>query len=582
MRRLVALCLTYKGALSVATLAALVFGILAAARAPLDVFPEFVPAQVDIQTEAPGLSAEQVEQLVTKPIESAINGSPGLATLRSESTPGLSVINVSFEDGVDLYNARQGVSEKLSELGGELPAGVNPPKLSPLVSSTMDLLKIGLTSDKVDAFTLRDQAEWVVKPKLLAVPGVAHVILFGGSVREIYIEPDMQKLAAYNFTLRDLGDAARAALALRGAGFIDFNSQRVVVQSPTPTPDTDAIGQTVLAVRNGTPILLRDLANVTQAPALRFGDAQIMGKPGVLFSMASQYGANTLAVTYAVEDALAELTPALEAQGITVHTGLHRPANFIERALDNLGRALAVAAALILGVLLAFLRNWRSALIAFLAIPLSLTAAIVVLDYLGLTLNTMTLGGFAVALGVLVDDAIIGIENILRRLRENAAQGDPRTRFDVILDASLEVRGPVIYATFVVIAVFLPQLFSSSVQGHFIAPLALAFILAVLASLIVALTAAPALSALLLTPSAVYVDAFWVRGLKRLQAGILRSVERHFASAMLLLMALFGVSLAAVPSLDEHIDARLSGRSFRHASVEFASRRFDRSDADNR
>ena len=283
---------------------------------------------------------------------------------------------------------------------------------------------------------------------------------------------------------------------------------------------------------------------------MRFGDAQIMGKPGVLFSMASQYGANTLAVTHAVEEALAELTPALEAQGITVHTGLHRPANFIERALDNLGRALAIAAALILGVLLAFLRNWRSALIAFLAIPLSLTAAIVVLDYLGLTLNTMTLGGFAVALGVLVDDAIIGIENILRRLRENAVLGDPRTRFDVILDASLEVRGPVIYATLVVIAVFLPQLFSSSVQGHFIAPLALAFILAVLASLVVALTAAPALSALLLTPSARSRRCvLGSRGLKRMQAGILKSVEWHFASAMLLLVTLFGVSLAVVPAL---------------------------------
>lgn len=549
MHRLVALCLTYRGAVSVATLVALVFGIWGAMRAPLDVFPEFVPAQVDIQTEAPGFSSEQVEELVTKPIESAINGAPGLLALRSESIPGLSVITVSFADGVDLYNARQGVFEKLGELGNDLPAGVSVPKLSPLVSSTMDLLKIGLTSDTVDPFTLHDQAEWLVKPKLLAVPGVAHVIVFGGAERQIHIQPDMQKVASYGFTLNDLSTAATSALALRGAGFIDFNSQRVIVQSPTPGPDIEAIGQTVIAVRNNTPILLRDLANVTEAPALRFGDALIMGKRGVLLSLASQYGANTLAVTHAVEAAMAELTPALKAQGITVHAGLHRPANFIERALGNLEHALFIAALLIAGVLYAFLRNWRSALIAFLAIPLSLVAAIAVLSAWGLTLNTMTLGGFAVALGVLVDDAIIGVENILRRLGENARLGSPRARLDVILDASIEVRGPVIYATLVVIAVFLPQLFSSSVQGAFVAPLALAFILAVLASLVVALTAAPALSALLLAAPAHERDPIWVRGLKRLQTWLVLVAERFVFVVTAGVILVLAAALVLVPSL---------------------------------
>ena len=549
MRRLVTLCLTYNGAVAVATLLALVFGVWGATRAPLDVFPDFVPAQVDIQTEAPGFSSEQVEELVTKKIESSVNGAPGLASIRSESIPGLSVVTISFVDGIDLYNARQGVSEKLSEIAGELPAGVAVPKLSPLVSSTMDLLKIGLVSDKVGPFELHDLATWLIKPKLSAVPGVAHVIVFGGAERQIQIQPDQQKVAAYGFTFAEIADAVRGALALQGAGFVEMSGQRVIVQSPTPAPDLDAIGQTVLAVRNETPILLRDLATVTEAAAIRSGDTLIMGKRGVLLSLASQYGANTLAVTHAVEAAMANITPGLEAQGITVYTRLHRPANFIERALDNLMQALAIAAVLILIVLYLFLRNWRAALIAFLAIPLSLAAAITVLDWFGLTLNTMTLGGFAVALGVLVDDAIIGVENILRRLRENAEAGGPQPRFDVILNAALEVRGPVVYATFVVIAVFLPQLFSTSVQGAFVAPLALAFILAVLASLVVAMTAAPALSALLLTASSAHGDPSWVRSLKRLQGSLIAGAQRSLGVVMASLIAAFAGVMAMTPML---------------------------------
>src|SRR5205807_716951 len=297
------------------------------------------------------------------------------------------------------HGARQGIAERLAELGSTLPAGVGTPKLSPLVSSTMDLLKIGLLSDKVDAYTLRDAANWVIKPRLLAVPGVAHVIVFGGDQRQIQILPDIARLASYNVTISEVADAARTALPLRGAGFIDLASQRILIKSPTPAPDIAALSAAVVTVRNNTPILLRDLAEVKVAPALRFGDA----------------------------------------------------------------------------------------LIAFSAIPLSLLAAVAVLDRMGLTLNTMTLGGFAVALGVLVDDAIIGIENILRRLRGNARLDTPRPRLEIIREASLEVRGPVIYATAVVVAVFLPELFTTSVQGRFVGPLALAFIFAVLASLVVRL-----------------------------------------------------------------------------------------------
>ncbi|HEY8255457.1 MAG TPA: efflux RND transporter permease subunit, partial [Rhizomicrobium sp.] len=458
MRWHVDLCVRFAGTIATLTVIALALGVWAIQSAPLDVFPEFVPSSSDIQTEAPGFTAEQVEQLVTKPIENAVNGTPGLATIRSESIPGLSVITIQFADKIDLNAAREGISERLSELGSALPTGVDTPRLSPLVSSTMDLLKIGLVSDKLSPFELRDQAEWVMKPALLAVPGVAHVILFGGAVRQIHIQPDLKRMTSYGFTLSDLSDAARAALALRGAGFVDLAHQRVLIQTPVPTPDVGAVRDAVLAVRGKTPITIGQIATVTEAPALRSGDALIMGRKGVMLSLASQYGANTLATTRALEKTLAQLIPALKAQGITVYPALHRPANFIERALSSLERSLLIAAVLILVVLFLFLRDWRAALITFLAIPLSLMAAVAVLNRMGLTLNTMTLGGFAVALGVLVDDAIIGIENILRRLSENAKLPEPRSRLGVIRNATLEVRGPVVYATLVVIIIFLPEL----------------------------------------------------------------------------------------------------------------------------
>ena len=549
MRGLVGFCVRHAGTIAILTLVALVLGLWSARNAPLDVFPEFVPSTVDIQTEAPGFTAQQVEQLVTKPIENAVNGATGLATIRSESIPGLSSIKVQFADAINLYNARQGISERLSELGSSLPLGVGTPKLSPLTSSTMDLLLIGLTSDKLDAFALRDQADWVMKPALLAVPGVAHVIVYGGAVREIQIQPDLVRMTSYGFTLTDLSDAARAALALRGAGFVDLAHQRVLIQTPVPSPDIAAISGAVLAVRSNVPVTIGDVAHVTEAPALRSGDALVQGKPGILLSLASQYGANTLSTTQAVEAALATLQPALKAQGVTMYPRLQRPANFVERALGSLEQSLVIAAVLILAVLYLFLRDWRSAFITFLAIPLSLLAAVAVLDRMGLTLNTMTLGGFAVALGVLVDDAIIGIENVLRRLAENARADAPLPRLDVIRDATLEVRGPVIYATAVVIAVFLPELFSTSVQGHFVGPLALAFILAVLASLGVALTTGPALCALLLTAREQHADFAWIGKMKQWQDSSIAFVYRRFRIIAAVLVVLTLAALALLPFL---------------------------------
>ncbi len=336
IRALVSLCVRHFGAVTALSVLALALGCWGAYKAPLDVFPEFVPSQVDIQTEAPGFAPQQVEELVTKQVENAVNGASGLATLRSESIPGLSVVAITFADGIDVHVARQGISERLSELGTSLPAGVGVPKLSPLVSSTMDLLKIGLVSNTVDAYTLRDTADWIIKPRLLAVAGVARVIVFGGEVRQIQVQPDLRRLGSFGITIADVADAARAALPLRGAGFIDTAAQRILIESPIPEPDAEVLGRAVVAVRGGTPVLLRDIAEVKVAPALRSGDALVMGKPGVMMSISSQYGANTLTSTLAVEKALDSMRPTLSARGITLYAQLHRPANFIERALGDL------------------------------------------------------------------------------------------------------------------------------------------------------------------------------------------------------------------------------------------------------
>jgi CzcA family heavy metal efflux pump len=549
VRQLVSLCLRYKGSVAILALLTLLIGSWIASQIPLDVFPEFVPPSVSIQTEASGFVPQQVEQLITKPLENALNGAPGIAIMRSESIAGLSVISITFRGSIDLYHARQGISERLAELGQSLPLGVATPKLSPLVSSTKDLLMIGMTSDKADLFTLRDRADWVLKPLLLAVPGVANVVEFGGETRQIQIQPDPTKLVSYGFTDHDLLGAAQGALALRGLGFMDTAHQRVLLQSPIPAPDLERIGNAVVATRSKVPVSLKELATIRMAPALTVNDALIEGKRGVVLWVSGQFGANTLATTRRIEAALAGVIPQLKAEGIQVYPALQRPANFIERALHSLEESLIVAAILIFAVLYMFFRNWRSACIIFLAIPLSLTAALMVLDRTGYTLNTMTLAGFAMSLGVLVDDAIIDIENILRRLGQNAVEQNPRPKVQVILDGCLEVRAPVVYATLVVITVFIPELFISSVQGHLTGPLAITFILAVIASLFVALTVTPALCALLLSGQTTQREADWLVWLKSSQAGIIAFVDRRFRVVSALVVLLLLSSLALLPFL---------------------------------
>jgi CzcA family heavy metal efflux pump len=521
LNAIVTFSLRFRGVIIALACLLLGYGLYVTYHAKLDVFPDFVQPQVAIQTEAPGLSPEQVEALVTRPVETAVNGLGKMESLRSESIQGLSIITAVFEEGTDVFLARQQLAEKLAETAGQLPLGVKSPKMTPLTSSTMDLLKIGLVCEKMSAMELRTFADWTLKPRLLAVPGVAKCSSFGGEVRQLQIQVDPEKLRAYDLALTDVLNAARVSTGVTGAGFVETKNQRIIIQTEGQSLTPEALAQVVVvAGTNGAVIRLKDLARVVEGAEQKFGDTIIMGKRGVLMTMSSQYGANTMEVTRALEEAIKEIKPVLDKQGITLYPTLHRPATFIEVALKHIRFSLLLGGVLVAIVLFLFLGHFRTAFISLTAIPLSLLTAIVLMDRFGVTLNTITLGGLAIALGEVVDDAIIDVENIFRRLRANQQLEKPRPIFGVILDASLEVRKAVVYATFIVALVFMPVLTLSGLQGKFFAPLAISYIFAIMSSLAVALTVTPALAFL-----------FFARGVRssgetRLQAGLKRIYAR--------------------------------------------------------
>ncbi len=559
---IVRLSLRHAAVVAALMVLALLLGVQHLRQARFDVFPEFAPAVFTVQTEAPGLAAEQVETLVTRPLESLVNGANGVESIRSESLQGLSVVRVGFGAG-DPFRQRQTVIEQMSSAASVLPPGTGVPSVSPLTSSTMDLLKVGFTSTTRSPMALRDFVQWTVRPRLLAVPGVARAAIYGGAQRELAVTARPDALVARGLTLADLSNALRDLVAVRGLGFQDNGSQRLSVQTAVSGLDTGALENAVVAARAGRPIRIGDVAEVEALAAPPFGDALINGQPGVLVAMASQYGANTLSVTLAVEKALAELKPVLEREQITLVPALHRPANFIEAALGHLQMSLLIGAALTFIVLLLVLRNARTALISFVSIPLSLLAAVSVLQAFGVSLNTMTLGGLAVAIGVVVDDAVIDVENIARRLRARAADA---SLLDVVFAASLEVRKPVVFATAIVMLVFVPILALGGLQGAFFRPLALSFLLAVAASLVVALTVTPALCLLLLR-GRLPDEPGWLHHLKRGQSKLLIALARHLrvavvAAALLALAAVlvlgrFGREL--LPAFKEgHVVAQLT------------------------
>jgi CzcA family heavy metal efflux pump len=524
------------------------YGIFTLQRARVDVFPEFSPTQVVIQTEAPGLSADLVEVQVTQHIENALLGAAGVEVLRSQSIPGLSVVTALFQDGSDIYRNRQVVAERIGALANRMPVGVAAPAITPLTSSASTVLGLGLTSKERSATELRGLADAVVRPHLMSVKGVAEVNVFGGHVREWQIQVDPKRLLRFGLSIEEVALAARTSTGVVSAGFIPGPNQRIAIVTEGQPMGPEQLGQVLLRESGSQVLRLSDVATVAEGHAAPISAAEIDGEPGVFLMVQGQLGSNTLAVSRDLERAMSELAPLLQREHVTLHDKLFRPANFIETAVRNVRFDIVVGSALVIVVLFLFLFNARTAFICTTAIPVSLLGAVLVLTMLGEPLNIMVLGGLAIALGEVVDDAIIDTENIFRRLRENRAAGNPLTDAEVALNASVEVRGSVVFATFIVALVFVPLLTFGGIGGKLFSPLGLAYILAILVSLVVAMTLTPALCFLLLTRGLLKAeDPPFVRRIKPGYVALLRRIERHPGRVLALASAVIALGLAAIP-----------------------------------
>jgi CzcA family heavy metal efflux pump len=482
-----------------ASIVLVVVGTLTLRTAPLDVFPEFAEPLVEIQTEAPGLSTEEVESLITIPLENGLKGTPWLKTLRSKSVLGLSSVVLIFPRGTDLVRARQFVQERLAMEASRLPVIAHAPVMLSPLSSTSRVLKIGVTSKTMSQMEISELAKWTIRPNLMAIQGVANVAIWGQRDRQLQVLVNPEQLRAHSVTLDAVQRAVADSVSLSGGGFVDTPNQRIAVRQMTGVDNPEDLGAAIVDYRSGSPILLRDVAKIVEGHPLPIGDAVINDGPGLLLIVEKQPWGNTLEVTQKVEAALEDLRPGLK--GVDLDPTIFRPATFIERSLHNLRHAMGVGCLLVIIILLVFLFDWRTSLISLTAIPLSLISAALALYYTGSTINTMVIAGLVIALGEVVDDAIIDVENILRRLTLNRTLEKPLSPFQVVLQASLEVRSAVVYASLIVTLVFLPVLFLDGISGAFFRPLAIAYILAILASLLVALTVTPALSLMLLPGS---------------------------------------------------------------------------------
>lgn len=548
---LVRFSIRFNGVIIALALLVLLSGGYLYSQAGLDIFPEFAPKRVIIQTESPGLSAEQVEALVTRPLETAISGVVGLESVRSESIQGLSVITATFVEESDIYRNRQLVSERLADFSTRLPNAVTP-VVVPLSSSSATVLTIGLTGPHHDLLAMRSLVDWLVVPRLLAVPGVADVNVFGGDIPQLQIQVDPSRLRLLDVAMDEVVASVAALSGQQGGGFIDNGNQRFTLRLTGQPVTPEQFGKMLLALPKGNRrIALNEIATVRYAPAPPIGAAQIMGKPGIVLMVIGQYDANTLTVSKQVEQALTELAPVFQRSGLDFYPHLFRPADYIERSHQVLSGHLLVGGVFVLIVLYLFLFNIRTAFISALAIPVSLVAAVIVLLALEINLNIMVLGGLAIALGEVVDDAIIDTENIFRRLRENRCSANPLPIADVVFNASLEVRGSVVYASFIVALVFVPLLTLGGVAGRLFSPLGLSYILAILASLLVALTLTPALCfRLLASPSDDAPEPPIITRLLPLYYRWVNAVARHFILVMSVGLVVCGVAAATLMRLD--------------------------------
>lgn len=521
-----------------------VYGVLTARQMPVDVFPDLNKPTVTLMTEAGGMAPEEVEQLVTFPIESGMNGMPGVTRVRSVSGIGLSIIYVEFEWGSDIYRNRQQISERLNLVREQLPEGVVP-QMGPISSIMGEILLIALPADpdKVSAMQVREYADWVLRPRLLTIPGIAQVTPIGGEVRQYRVEIRPAQLQALGVEREKLEGALRDFGANTSGGFLESQGREYLIRQIGRTSRLQDLQNVVVSVKNGQAILLSQVADVKIAPALKRGDAGYNGKPAVILSVQKQPSADSVTLTRQVEHAIAELQQSLPA-GIEAPQFLFKQANFIENSVRNVQEALRDGAILVAVVLFLFLLNVRTTLISLTAIPVSLLATSLVFHYFGLSINTMTLGGLAIAIGELVDDAVVGVENVLRRLKLNSALAVPRPVAEVIASATLEVRSAIVYATVIIVLVFVPLFVLPGIEGRLFSPLGVAYIVSILASMIVSVTLTPVMAYYLLPrmKQMGHGDSWLVSHLKRWDAKLLHWSFGH--TGALLLTAVLAVVLA--------------------------------------
>ncbi|WP_460023811.1 efflux RND transporter permease subunit [Marinifilum fragile] len=466
----------------------------------VDVFPDLTAPTVVVMTEAHGMAPEEVEKLVTFPIETAVNGATDVRRLRSSSSAGFSIVWIEFEWGTDIYKARQIVSEKLMPLSEMLPEGAGNPTLAPQSSIMGEVLMIGLQSDNVDPMELRTIADWTIRPQLLAINGVAQVVVIGGEYKQYQILANPQKMRYYNVSIDELMKAAEATNQNSAGGFINEYGNQYNIRGIARTSNFDELGNSVVKMYKNVPIRISDIAEVKAAAAPKIGLGTINAKQSVLLTVKKQPGVNTLKLTEKLDASIEELTKSLP-EGVNVNTHIFRQSDFINSSIGNVQKALLEGSVFVIVILFLFLMNYRTTMISLLAIPISLLVTVITLKFLGITINTMTLGGMAIAIGDLVDDAIIDVENVYKRLRQNhlLPKEERKNPLQVVYDASCEIRSSIINATFIIIAAFLPLFFLTGMEGRMLQPLGIAFIVALFASLIVAITLTPVLCSFMLT-----------------------------------------------------------------------------------
>lgn len=536
--------------ISVATIL-VVYGIITARHLPVDVLPDLNRPMVTVMTEALNLAPEEVETQVTIPLERSLSGVPGLVRLRTVSGIGLSIIFLEFDWNSDVYRQRQLVSERLATIASELPANTTP-IMTPITSIMGEIMLLGISAEKAEMtpMQLRTIAEWTIRPRLLSIPGIAQITTIGGEVKQYQVLVEPALFHGYKLPLSEIEASLKDFAQNTTGGFLEYNSQEWLIRHIGLTTDLSELRKTLIKVIDGTPIALGNIADVKIGPAIKRGDSGIDGKPAVILAIQKQPSANTLSLTETIDNAVKDLEKTLPSS-IKVHTQIFRQADFIERSIGNVEEALRDGFILVTIILIIFLANTRTTLISLSAIPLSIIITMIIFKWFGLSINTMTLGGLAIAIGELVDDAIVDVENIFRRLRENKLLPMPRPAIEVIFEASKEIRNSIVYATLIVILVFIPLMALDGVEGRLFAPLGIAYMVSIGASLFVSLTLTPALSYYLL-PNAKAVehsDSWLVRHLKFWDSRLLHWSFDHPKKIFGIATIGFAIALVSIPFL---------------------------------